>query len=119
MLNSLRFYCQLEAMNGPHAVPPMFSTRFHQLLRQIFSSDSVLQLISVKAIGPLSSYAEGGEADPRLGALVPALGMIFKNLHGAPVSTAIKIQLRVLCRLMADRAKAVYETIVNQRKTQV
>jgi hypothetical protein len=118
-------------MNGLHAIPPMFSTRFHQLLRQIFSSDSVLQLVSVKAIGPLSSYAEGGEADPRLGALVPALGMIFKNINGSAGlndgaelndgagSTAIESQLRVLCWLMADRAKTVYETIVNQRKTQI
>lgn len=97
----------------------MFSSRFHQLLRQIFSSDSVLQLVSVKAIGPLSSYADGGNANPRLGALVPALGMIFKNLHGAPVLSAIETQLRVLCRLMANRAKIVYETIVNQRKAEV
>jgi len=109
--------------------------RFHQLLRQLFSADSILQLVSPNAIEPLSRF---GSSDPptspddELGPQVPAFGMLFKNLdsrvlvrpdhliatnlqHYATATREVDLRLRRLAALMARRAKNVYENLVNSR----
>jgi len=53
--------------------------RIRQLLRQIFASESILQLVSLDAIALLESYAEG-HVDIKLAPNIPAFGMILQNL---------------------------------------
>ena len=53
--------------------------RSKQLLLQVFSHDTVLQLVPSSAIPLLLEYSDGGPPDQQLGSLIPALGMIFIN----------------------------------------
>lgn len=91
--------------------------RFRQLLRQIFSSDSILQLICPKAIEPLMQYGDGNGKDVTLGALVPALEFIFRNMDSTPpVPEDFETKLRELSALLARRAKNVFEDLVISRE---
>lgn len=93
------------------------SRRFHQLLRQIFSSDSILQLVCTKAIEPLTHYGQGLPLDDTLGALIPAFGMIFRNLdQGLPVTMAVEGRMRKLASLLARRARTVFDSLVRTRE---
>jgi hypothetical protein len=53
--------------------------RVRQLLRQLYASESILQLVSPCAIGPLEVYAEG-HVEVKLAPNIPAFGMIIQNL---------------------------------------
>ena len=59
----------------------LYTRRYRQFLLQVFSADSVLQLVPNAAIQLLQKYSEGGPPDPRLQPLIPALGMIFLNAY--------------------------------------
>ena len=95
------------------------SRRYQQFLRQIFSSDSVLQLITPRAIPLLLRYSNGEQPDPALSALVPALGMLFINLYsesqGPQFEPSMATILRPLCRVLAERAKMIYEDLIAKR----
>ena len=68
-------------------------------------------------------YASGKVPDPRLTALVPALGMIFINLYTPTVSGNIVIMvetvLRPLCGIMATRAHNIFEDHCLRRKPEL
>src|SRR5436190_20838661 len=59
----------------------LYTRRYRQFLLQVFSADSVLQLVPNAAIQLLQKYSEGCPPDPRLQPLIPALGMIFLNAY--------------------------------------
>jgi hypothetical protein len=115
LLMALSTYCKLEVTEAPAEV----RLRLHQLLRQIFSSDSVLQLITPDAIPYLTSYSDGNEPDPRLSALVPAFGMLHMNLDGTPASASVEVLLRPLCGVLAGRAQVVYDDLIRSREVVV
>ena len=80
-----------------------YTRRYRQLLLQVFSRDSVLQLIPVSAIPLLLQYSVGGPPDKALGALIPAFGMLFINTptisdSEEPINTP---ELRQLSRTLA------------------
>ena len=89
--------------------------RYRQLFQQVFSSDNILQLISVDAIPFLHDYVNGQNPDPHLMPLVPALGMIFINLYSEAepqeIVFAVETLLRPLCMLLAIRARSIFEDL--------
>ena len=109
MLDSVSFYCDL---NGGE----LLSKRFHQFLRQIFSSDNILQLIRPKAIPMLRSYSEGQTAHPSLSAFVPALEMLFRNIDcQTEIGQTVDRKIREVYGLLAQRAQSIYEDILHSR----
>jgi len=95
-----------------------YSARYRQLLLQVFSSDFVLQIIRPPAIDLLKEYSRGEfEPNPRLAALCPAFGMLFLNMD-IDLQTK-KLQdspnLRRLASALADRARNVYDHLVESR----
>ena len=94
--------------------------RYRQLLRQIFSSDSILQLITLRAIPLLRNYAGGQLPDPSLSAFVPALGMLFTNLYTNSQKPeflrAVERILMPLCNVLAVRAIRIYEDLLHRRQ---
>ena len=98
---------------------PNLELRYRQLLQQAFSSDSILQLISVDAIPFLHEYATGQSPDPHLTPLVPVLGMIFMNLYSGTepqdIVSPVETLLRPFCELLAKRVRSVFEDLVLRR----
>jgi hypothetical protein len=116
LLDCLKFYCSTE-LDELHKL----LHRFHQLLRQLFSADSILQLVSPNAIEPLSRFGSSEPPMPpedELGPQVPAFVTLFKNLdsrvlvrpdhliaanlqHYATVTRGVDSRLQRLAVLMA------------------
>src|SRR5438876_923840 len=90
--------------------------RVRQLLRQIFASESILQLIPFGAIGPLEFYAKG-RLDNKLAPNIPAFGMIIQNLMAdQPWLTAIvEPCLKVLAHQLALQSRSVFQHLTLQR----
>lgn len=117
---ALRLYCSGD-MNITKSAN--LHLRFRQLLQQIFSPDSILQVVPLSAIPLMLEYAHGGDPAPTLTALLPALGMIFTNLNPKTVpdhviSTVEKV-LRPLCKILATRARNVFDDLCLRRKVVV
>ena len=89
-----------------------YTRRYRQLLMQVFSPDSVLQLVPNAAIPLLLQYSTGGAIDERLPSLIPALGMIFIN---TPTDCIDSPDLRNLSGALAERAKLTFNDLVNNR----
>jgi hypothetical protein len=113
---ALRLYCVMDTSARLHL-------RYRQFLQQTFSGDSILQVIPLKAITFMVDYATGNHRDPRLSALVPALGMIFTNLYSPTVSADIVVDvekvLKPLCSILATRARNIFEDLCIRRKVVV
>jgi hypothetical protein len=95
-----------------------YTARYRQLLLQLFSDDSILQLIPYSAIPLLSQYSSSGYPDPRLQALIPAFGMLFINAitppyFGPPVDSH---ELRALAGYLASTAKTAFDNTVQKRE---
>jgi hypothetical protein len=114
LFRALSFY-----QNIPTTATSDLRSRYHQLLQQVFSFDSILQLVALDSIPLLNAYAEGQPPGPRLSPLVPALGMIFVNLYSGTecqeVIVGIEAVLRPLCCLLAKRAQTVYHNLISRR----
>ena len=89
-----------------------YTRRYRQLLMQIFSSDSVLQLVSNAAISLLFHYSTDEVIDERLSSLIPALSMIFINTL---TDCTDSLDLRKLSGALAQRAKLTFNDLVNNR----
>ena len=89
-----------------------YTRRYRQLLMQVFSPDSVLQLVPNAAVPLLLQYSTGGAIDERLSSLIPAFGMIFIN---TPPDCADSPDLRRLSGTLANRAKLTFDNLVNNR----
>ena len=89
-----------------------YTRRYRQLLTQVFSPDSVLQLVPNAAISLLLEYSTGGDPDERLSSLIPALGMIFLN---TPADCTDSPELRNLSGLLANRARLTFNDLLNNR----
>jgi len=94
-----------------------YTRRYRQLLLQVFSRDSVLQLIPVSAIPLLLQYSVGGPPDKALSAFIPAFGMLFINTptisdSEEPINTP---ELRQLSRTLALRAELTFNDLINKR----
>ena len=115
LLLALRFYCQNETPKE------MAMKRFRQLLQQIFSSDSVLQLVPLAAVRHLKLYSESGETSNALIALIPAFGMIYCNLPSLTekglhdLRADIDLHLRAVSEVLRARANDVYEDLCQSR----
>jgi Kyakuja-Dileera-Zisupton transposase len=79
---------------------------------QVFSPDSVLQLVPHAAIPLLLQYSTSGVVNERLSSLIPALGMIFINMSTECTDSP---DLRKLSRTLAERAKLTFNDLVNNR----
>jgi hypothetical protein len=79
---------------------------------QVFSPDSVLQLVPHAAIPLLLQYSTSGVVNERLPSLIPALGIIFIN---TPTECTDSPDLRKLSRILAERAKLTFNDLVNNR----
>jgi len=79
-----------------------------------------LQLICPQAIEPLARYGEWDSDNPpdNLGALIPAFGMIFRNLEANPhpVPDGWMDLFRELASLLAKRSKDVFENLRDSRR---
>ena len=94
-----------------------YTRRYRQLLLQVFSRDSVLQLIPVSAIPLLLQYSVDGPPDKALSALIPAFGMLFINTptisdSEEPINTP---ELRQLSKTLALRAELTFNDLINKR----
>jgi hypothetical protein len=109
---ALRLYCMMNTSTRLHL-------RYRQFLQQTFSGDSVLQIIPLRATTFMVDYASGKTPDPRLSALVPALGMIFTNLYSPTASpdivVAVENVLRPLSSILAARSRNVFEDLCLRR----
>ena len=96
----------------------LYTRRYRQFLLQVFSADSVLQLVPNAAIQLLQKYSEGGPPDPRLQPLIPALGMIFLNAYH-PINNQYSgmAELRLLSGTLAQRANVIFHHLVHDRET--
>lgn len=98
--------------------------RVRQLLRQLFASESVLQLVSPSAIAPLESYAEG-HIDNKLAPNVPAFGMIIQNLTADEprLGAVVEPRLKALALQLALHSRRIfqdltlYRTVITPRNT--
>ena len=81
---------------------------------QVFSPDSVLQLVPNAAIPLLLEYSTGGAPHERLSSLIPALGMIFIN---TPTHFTDSTELRNLSGILANRAQVTFNDLVDNRST--
>lgn len=84
---------------------------YRQFLMQIFSRDSILQLVPNAGISPFLEYSGGGDPDDRLSSLISALGMIFLN---TPAGTDAP-ELRMLSGTLVKRAQLIYNDLVRNR----
>jgi hypothetical protein len=109
-IDCLTRYYSLE--NDAKAGPRNYTRRYKQLLLQVFSPDSVLQLLPNTAIPLLLEYSTSGAVDKRLPSLIPALGMIFIN---TPTDCTDSPDLRKLSGTLAERAKLTFNDLVNKR----
>ena len=107
--DAIMAYYDLEAGDSQcQAVLP----RLRSFLRQVFSNDSVLQLIPHAVIPLLQAYSKNGPPDDRLEPLIPALGMIFQESDRQnPWPHLLR-----LCGTLADRAQSVFNQLVTKRK---
>src|SRR5208282_1839250 len=95
LFDALSFYCNLRIPNNSK-----LSCRYRQFLQQIFSSDSILQLVTPSSIPLLHLYSVNARFNPKLGALIPALGMLFRNLCSESQDSQFKLNMvRILQRL--------------------
>ena len=90
---------------------------------QVFSRDSVLQLVPNSAITLLLEYSNDRPPDKRLGSLIPALAMIFINTPNTSNTLSLGDQelinapeLRRLSRILAHRAIVTFNNLVNNRE---
>ena len=90
--------------------------RVSQLLRQLFASESILQLVSVDAILPLERYS-AGFIDSKLAPNIPAFGMILQNLtHDEPrLSEIVSSRLQALALQLALQAQRILTDLVLHR----
>ena len=109
-INCLTKYCGLEDHGENKHLK--YTRRYKQLLLQVFSPDSVLQLVPHAAIPFLREYSAGRPISERLPSLVPALGMIFLN---KPPDHLDSPELRDLSGVLATRAHLMYEDLVRNR----
>jgi hypothetical protein len=86
--------------------------RVRQLLRQLFASESILQLVSPQAIAPLEIYSEG-HVDAKLAPNIPAFGMIIQNLtaNEPQLSTIVEPRLKALALQLALQSKRVFTNL--------
>lgn len=78
----------------------------------MFSPDSILQLVPHGAIPLLHEYSAGGSTSERLPSLIPALGMLFLNTPPDDINSQ---DLRDLSKVLATRARLMYENLVHDR----
>jgi hypothetical protein len=109
-IDCLTRYYSLETAAEPSLRD--YTKRYKQLLAQVFSPDSVLQLVPNAAISLLLEYSTGGALDERLKSLIPALGMIFLN---TPADCTDSPDLRKLSGVLANRATLTFNDLVNTR----
>lgn len=118
LFDALTFYCNLRIPNNSK-----LSRRYHQFLQQIFSSDCILQLITPNSIPFLHLYSVNGQVNPKLGALIPALGMLFRNLCSESQDPQFELNmmriLQRLCGMLAERAQRIYDNLLLHRETVV
>jgi len=87
--------------------------RIRQLLRQLFASESILQLVSCNTIAPLEMYSEG-RVDRKLAPNLPAFGMILQNLRNnisPELIELIETQLKPLALQLALESRRVFEQL--------
>ena len=100
--------------------------RVRQLLRQLFASESVLQLVSSSAIAPIESYTEG-RIDNKLAPNVPVFGMIIQNLttNEPRLGAVIVPRLKALALQVAFHSRRIsqdltlHHTVITQRNAGV
>jgi hypothetical protein len=82
--------------------------RVRQLLRQLFASESILQLVSSSSIAPLEMYFED-RIDVKLTSNIPAFGMIIQNLTADEphLSAMIAPPLKTLTLQLALQSKRI------------
>lgn len=90
--------------------------RVRQLLRQLFASESILQLVSPSSVAPLEMYSEG-HVDVKLAPSIPAFGMIIQNLtlDEPRLSTIVTPPLKALALQLALQSRRVYTTLTLRR----
>ena len=93
-----------------------YALRFRQLLRQIFSNDSILQIAQPVAIDNLRRYSVG-DPDHNLAPVVPAFGMILQNLtKNQQLKDHVEPCLRNLAKALADRSELTFNNLISQRQ---
>ena len=105
-------YSGLESLKDQQAVK--YTHRYKYLLIQVFSSDSVLQLIPHAAIPLPHEYSARGQIPERLPSLIPGLGMLSLNKPPAYLDES-QPELRDLSRVLAERAQFMYDKLVEER----
>ena len=80
---------------------------------QVFSPDSVLQLVPNTAIPLLLEYSTSGTVDKRLSSLIPALSMIFINTL---TDCTDSLDLQKLCETLAERVKLTFNDLVSKHE---
>lgn len=88
--------------------------RFRQLLREIFSNDSILQLVQPRAIPALRRYSLG-DPSHNVAPVIPAFGMIIQNLTTETLMQLVEPCLRQLAKALADRAELVLNNLISER----
>jgi Kyakuja-Dileera-Zisupton transposase len=91
--------------------------RIRQLLRQIFASESILQLVPFGATGLLEFYAKD-HLNSKLAPNIPAFGMIIQNLraaHEPRVAAMLEPRLKVLAHQLALQSQSVFRDLILQR----
>src|SRR5271156_1807861 len=103
----------IDVSETPHKA---LINRVRQLLRQLFASESILQLVSASAVAPLERYSEG-HLDPKLAPNIPAFGMIIQNLTDdePQLIEIVEARLMALALQLAARSKAVASNLISQR----
>jgi Kyakuja-Dileera-Zisupton transposase len=93
------------------------------LLRQIFSSDSILQIVQPRAVLPLQRYANQEPNSNRdVAVRIPAIGMVIRNIN---VSTNEELKrivdepLRRLAGALALRSQQAFEEMKKQREVSI
>jgi len=112
LLDILSFFCNFEIKSNTE----ILTSRFLQLLRQVFSSDSIQQLCTPRTALHLISYPNGEQPHASLSALIPALGMIFRNLrHNISEHVLLEAQLRRLRQVLGERTKIIFQYLCASR----
>ena len=89
-----------------------YTRRYKHLLLQVFSSDSVLQIVPHAAIPLLLEYSTTGHISDKLPPLIPGLGMLFVNKTPDRLESE---ELQGLGRVLANRAQVMYEKLLEGR----
>ena len=98
-----------------HALHRKLTARFRQLLRQIFSNDSVLQIVQPHAVVHLRRYSTG-DLDHNIAPAIPAFGMILQNLtNSEELRDRVQPCLQKLAKALADRSEFVFNNLISQR----